>query len=58
MILIGAEKMDYKELKAKEMERAQAVVEKLNTSKDPLVVYRTSRPITDLKHMLNTSVEL
>ena len=50
--------MDYKELKAKEMERAQAVVEKLNTSKDPLVVYRTSRPITDLKHMLNTSVEL
>ena len=40
------------------MERAQAVVEKLNTSKDPLVVYRTSRPITDLKHMLNTSVEL
>ena len=40
--------MDYKELKAKEMERAQAVVEKLNTSKDPLVVYRTSRPITDL----------
>ena len=49
--------MDYKELKAKEMERAQAVVEKLNTSKDPLVVYRTSRPITDLKHMLNTSVE-
>ena len=50
--------MDYKELKAKEMERAQAVVERLNTSKDPLVVYRTSRPITDLKHMLNTSVEL
>ena len=50
--------MYYKYLKAKEMERAQAVVEKLNTSKDPLVVYRTSRPITDLKHMLNTSVEL
>ena len=50
--------MDYKELKAKEMERAQAVVEKLNTSKDRLVVYRKSRPITDLKHMLNTSVEL
>ena len=50
--------MDYKELKAMEMQRAQAVVEKLNTSSDPYVVYRTSRPITDLKHMLNTSVEL
>ena len=50
--------MDYKELKASEMKRAEAVVEALNTSKDPYVVYKTSRPITDLKHMLNTSVEL
>ena len=50
--------MDYKELKASELKRAEAVVEALNTSKDPYVVYKTSRPITDLKHMLNTSVEL
>ena len=50
--------MDYKELKAAEMKRAEAVVEALNTSSDPYVVYKTSRPITDLKHMLNTSVEL
>ena len=50
--------MDYKELKASEMKRAEAVVEALNTSSDPYVVYKTSRPITDLKHMLNTSVEL
>lgn len=49
--------MDYKELKASEMKRAEAVVEALNTSSDPYVVYKTSRPITDLKHMLNTSVE-
>ena len=50
--------MDYKELKASEMKRAEAVVEALNTSSDPYVVYKTSRPITDLKHMLNTSVDL
>ena len=50
--------MDYKELKASELKRAEAVVEALNTSSDPYVVYKTSRPITDLKHMLNTSVEL
>ena len=50
--------MDYKELKASELRRAEAAVEALNTSKDPYVVYKTSRPITDLKHMLNTSVEL
>ena len=50
--------MDYKELKASELRRAEAVVEALNTSSDPYVVYKTSRPITDLKHMLNTSVEL
>lgn len=50
--------MDYRELKKMEMKRAEAVIEALNTSKDPYVVYKTSRPITDLKHMLNTSVEL
>ena len=39
--------MDYKELKAAEMKRAEAVVEALNNSSDPYVVYKTSRPITD-----------
>ena len=50
--------MEYRELKKMEMKRAESVIEALNTSKDPYVVYKTSRPITDLKHMLNTSVEL
>lgn len=50
--------MEYKALKEMEMRRAEAVVEALNTSNDKYVVYKTSRPITDLKHMLNTSVEL
>ncbi|MBQ4650961.1 MAG: AMP-binding protein [Firmicutes bacterium] len=40
------------------MKRAQEVVDALNTSKDKYVKYRLSRPITDIRHMLNTSVEL
>ena len=50
--------MDIKEKKRQEMETAQKVVDALNHSDDKYVVYRTSRPITDLKHMLETSVEL
>ncbi len=50
--------MDYKSLKDMEMKRAEAVVEALNTSKDPYIQYKESRPITDLKQMLNTSIEL
>jgi len=50
--------MDYRSLKEMEMKRAEGVVEALNTSKDKYVRYRLSRPITDIKHMLNTSVEL
>ena len=38
--------MEYRELKEMEMKRAEAVIEALNTSKDPYVVYKTSRPIT------------
>ena len=37
---------------------SQKVVDDLNNSTDKYVVYRTSRPITDIKHMLTTSVEL
>ena len=50
--------MDYRTLKENEMKRAQEVVDALNTSKDKYVKYRLSRPITDIRHMLNTSVEL
>ncbi len=50
--------MDYRSLKEMEMKRAEGAVEALNTSKDKYVRYRLSRPITDIKHMLNTSVEL
>ena len=50
--------MDYRELKEMEMKRAEAVIERLNTSTDKYVKYRLSRPITDIRHMINTSAEL
>lgn len=46
------------EKQEKAMEQAEAVVEALNSSKDKYVVYRESRPITDLKQMIETSVAL
>jgi len=49
---------EYKELRQKDMERAMAVVEGINNSKDPDVKYKESRPITDIKHMFETSCEL
>ncbi|MGI6733886.1 MAG: AMP-dependent synthetase/ligase [Anaerovoracaceae bacterium] len=53
--------MDHKEyeaLKAKEWEYAVSRVEAIKNSKDPLIRYRNNRPIIDLKHMFETSVEL
>lgn len=50
--------MEYKEIKKMEMERAEAFIEMLNSSKDTNVRYKQSRPITDLKHMFKTSCEL
>ena len=37
---------------------AEKVVSDLNNSTDKYVVYKTSRPITDIRHMLRTSTEL
>ena len=50
--------MNYKEIKEKEMNRAVQKAQTLKDSKDPYVRYKTSRPITDIKQMFNTSVEL
>lgn len=49
---------EYESIKPKEWEYAQARVEGIKNSKDPLVLYRDIRPIIDIKHMLETSVEL
>lgn len=48
----------YEQLKPKEMDYAVSVVENVKNSKDKYVMYRDIRPIIDLKHMLQTSVEL
>ena len=50
--------MDYKNLKEMEMKRAQEVTDALNASKDKYVKYKLSRPITDIRHMINTSAEI
>lgn len=53
--------MDHKEyeaLKPKEWEYAIKRVEGIKNSKDPLIKYRDIRPIIDIKHMFETSVEL
>ncbi len=50
--------MGNENMKQDKMAWAQKVVDDLNNSTDKYVVYRTSRPITDIKHMLTTSVEL
>ncbi len=50
--------MDYQEIKKMEMERAEKFIAEMNASKDPYFKYKQSRPITDLKNMFETSVEL
>lgn len=50
--------MNYADIKKEELVRAEAAVQALNDSDSKYVVYRTSRPITDLRHMMKTSLEL
>lgn len=50
--------MDYISLKKMELDRAEEVVNELNSSKDKYVKYKESRPITDLRHMMQTSASL
>lgn len=52
------EDSQYKEVKEREMEYARKRVEDVKNSKDKYVMYRDIRPIVDLKHMIETSVEL
>ncbi len=51
------ETMNYQEIKTMDIKRAKAFAKALEDSKDPYVRYKTSRPITDIKHMFETSVE-
>lgn len=50
--------MDGEKIKTQDKAWAESVVNALNTSDDKYVVYRTSRPIWNLKQMLESSVQL
>ncbi|MCQ2551256.1 MAG: AMP-binding protein [Clostridia bacterium] len=50
--------MNYEEIKRQDMAKAEAIVENINRCKSKYVRYLDSRPITDLKHMINTSCAL
>jgi len=48
----------YAAMKKEDMAYAEKRANELNTSKDPRVMYKDSRPIMDIKHMLETSAAL
>jgi long-subunit acyl-CoA synthetase (AMP-forming) len=54
--LIPAE--EYAKIKQADMAKAQSVYDFYQTCDDPLLADRENRPITDMKHMLETSVQL
>ncbi len=49
---------EYEKIKAEELKRAEETISKIMEDKRPAVKYKESRPITDIRHMLRTSVEL
>lgn len=52
------EEQAYKQMKKSDMAYAVKRANEINTSKDPRVMYKNSRPIMDIKHMIETSAEL
>jgi len=46
---------EYKKMKDRDLQIAQELVAQIQASPDPAVKYRDSRPIMDVKHMLETS---
>lgn len=52
------EKAGYAQVKEAEMKRAKAFAQELAGSTDPYVRYKESRPITDIRHMFETSAAL
>lgn len=53
-----AQNITLNERKSEEMKWAQSIVSKIDNDPREFVKYRESRPITDVKHMIETSVEL
>ena len=48
---------EYNALKAKEMELTLEMVERVKENPDPTIKYKDMRAVTDIKHMLETSVK-
>lgn len=51
-------KEDYKAMKQRDMDIALERVRNIENSTDPTVKYKDSRPIMDIKHMIESSTEL
>lgn len=49
---------EYKDLKAQDMAQAENIVAQIQADPRPYVKYKESRPITDLKQMIESSTEL
>lgn len=49
---------EYREIKAKEMEEMQAMMDTIKDSTDPAIRYTWRRAVTDIKNILETSAEL
>jgi long-subunit acyl-CoA synthetase (AMP-forming) len=50
--------LNYEEIKAKELEYSEKMMQSLRNSEDKNIRYTHRRPITDIKQMFKTSVEL
>lgn len=51
-------KEEYSALKAADLQAAEEIVAQIKASTSPAVRYKESRPIMDIKHMIETSAEL
>lgn len=49
---------EYKAMKAEDMKAAEDIVAQINASTNPAVKYKDSRPIMDIKHMIESSAAL
>ena len=49
---------EYRQIKAREMEEMQAIMDAIKESKDPAIRHTWRRPVTDIKNILETSVEI
>lgn len=56
--MMGKPMEEYQAQKQRDMEKAVIFTNEIQTSKDPMVRYKDSRPIMDIKHMIETSAQI